>query len=170
MANKYHDELATVIVEKIMEARNYNEYYNVVHELSALGHAFKFANGRSRMESDLKKFMKENELYYSESGISDIMQSLSERIGKHVHFRTLSLFWCLESKLIKEIQNTIDPWDTAKIIYSLGLLYNDNQENITRVINTIKDEKQRRITTICARIYFKSFEEIFEFFRLGTEI
>lgn len=170
MAGKYHEKLATIIVDEIMKARTIAEYDVASKELSAIRNAFKVAEGRSRLECDLRRFMKIEPFYYNEEDIEITMHDLSEKVGKEVHFRTITLHNCLTCRLANKIKDKQDLWETAKIIYSFGTLYDDNDDEVSEIVYAIKDDEQRRLATICAREYFDGFEKVFDVFNLDTKI
>ena len=170
MAGNYHERLADIIVDEIKEARSEHDCCRAIKEITAISNALKVAEGRNRMECDLKRFMKKNKFYYSEDDINEIMEDLSKRIDKQVYFRTLTLSSNIESRLIKNLQPAQDLWETAKIIYALGTLYDDNKEKLSKVVYAIKDDMQRRNATIVAKVFFKGYEEVFDIFSLDVKI
>ena len=119
MASKNHEELATIMVKEVMEARDNEEYRLASEYFNAIGHSFKYATERSRLECDIRRFVKYDEPgLYHESDFEKMTMDLSKKLGRPVHFRTRPLWECLVSKLSKELQNNQDFWQTAKIIYS----------------------------------------------------
>ena len=169
MATNYHEKLAKIIVDEILIARDYDEFRASADQLDDLGNALEFAEGQSRLESDLRKFADSNPHYYTEENIDLIMQTLSAKLNGQIHFRTLSLFYAINNRLVQALQETEDFWQIAKIIYSLGTLYTDDRD-LKSVIYSIKDINQRHYATIVARVYFKGYEEVFNIFNPDLEI
>lgn len=166
MVPKYYDELATSIVKDVLMAGDSQEYNATSEKLKFVRRAAINAVGRSRMENDLKKWG-----HYSQKEIDDIMKLFSEKVGKNVHFRTLTLRDCLIKQFVREIQILKDPWETAKIISSLEILFiREPKEKITKVVSEIKNPKQKRLATICARVNDETPYSLLHIFGIGEEI
>ena len=83
------------------------------------------------------------------------------------NIRTETLFETLVRKFVNELNFEKELWETALIIYSLGLLFDlDDEEQITRRVRNISNPTQKRLATIVARVYFKQPDEVFEIFSL----
>ena len=122
MKKNYHEQLVDSIVKDIMLARNEEEYDKTFYDLDALCNASIVAKGTSLLEKDLERLEKDK-FYYNKEDINKIINRFSGRVGKKVNFRTLTLVRNLESRLIDNLQVRQDPWETAKLVYSLGYLH-----------------------------------------------
>ena len=177
MAKKNYEILAEALmddVKRIDDGRGYIEIYNY---FTRIANAESCASERSSLESDLKKFLKteKGEYMYHEEEVNDFVLQMSEKIGRNekVRFQTRAVFVRLTSKLIEELQEYRDPFETAKFVYILGSLYcnyNNDEGIMKNVVDCIKDEKQKRMVAICARIYVRSYDDVVEFFRPGTDV
>ena len=166
MVPHYHEELAASIVKDVLMAGDSHEYQTTSDKLRFVRRASVNAVGRSRMENDLKKWG-----HYSQDEINGIMKLFSEKVGKNVNFRTLALRDCLIKQFVKELQFLKDPWETAKIISSLEILFlRDSKKKISKVVSEIKDPKQKRLATICARVNEETPYNLLHIFGIEEEI
>ena len=171
MAKKFYEELADILYSEVMMAEDYCDMRDVAGVLFALGNAKRFSTERSRFRNDLIKFNKsENNDFYSMEDIDekiDYLMSRNVETKKVKNIRTEVLFETLVRKFIRELDFERELWDTALIIYSLGLLYDlDDKEQITKIIRNISNPTQKRLATVIARVYFKQPDDIFEVFSL----
>lgn len=175
MAGKYDDLLATIIMYDIMKVEDIREFYDVQEHLFAIGVAAKYATQDSSIEEDLKKFIttEAGSCYCTSDQIDQKVKELSIKVNQNekVHLQSKSLFDYLTSKIIKELQIYRNPWSTAKLVYSLGTLYDDYCKDILpQVIKEIKDPIQKRVAIICARVYFDTPQNLLQFFNPGDVI